>query len=324
MGLFSKSFNPLTDLPDISGKVVIVTGGNTGIGYATIKHLARRGAKVYMAARNKSKAEEAIAKLKEEGLAPGNGEVIWLELDLSDPRNAKRTAEEFLSKEKRLDILIHNAAVMMDKYQLSSDGVQDIMVVNAISPFVLTRELLPVMNQTAAGPNADVRIVVVASMGHRMVSGTPRFRNIDDFNSEYKSSLVPPFARYCFSKLANVLYASELQRKLDAEGSPITVVSVHPGAVNTFSQKPQLRVFSWLMEIMGRLLYPLVVNPDVGAYTSVIAAASPEVVQNPDRYRGAYLVPVGKLEQASDTARDEGLAKEMWETIEGFLAEKGI
>jgi NAD(P)-dependent dehydrogenase (short-subunit alcohol dehydrogenase family) len=319
--LFYKSFNPVTDLPDLSGKVIIVTGGNTGIGYATVKHLARRGAKVYMAARNKSKAEEAITKLKGEGLAPGNGEVIWLELDLSDPRNAKKTAQEFLNKETRLDVLIHNAAVLMEKYQLSTDGVQEIMLVNAISPFVLTRELLPVLNQTAAEPNTDARIVVVASEGHRYVSGTPHFRNLDDFNNEHKSSLVPPFARYCFSKLSNILYASELQRRLDAEGSGITVISLDPGAVNTFSRKPQLQKFSWLVDIIA---YPFFVHPDVGGYTSAIAAASPEVAQNRDKYKGAYLVPVGKLRQPSDAARDEGLAKEMWETIEGFLAEKGI
>lgn len=78
---------------------------SAGIGYATVKHLARKGAKVYMAARNKTKAGEAIAKLKQEGLGPGNGEVIWLELDLIDPRNAKKAAQEFMSKEERLDVL---------------------------------------------------------------------------------------------------------------------------------------------------------------------------------------------------------------------------
>ncbi|KAF9225117.1 NAD(P)-binding protein [Gyrodon lividus] len=322
MGLFSKSFNPVTDLPDLSGRVVIVTGGNAGIGYATVKHLARQGAKVYMAARNKSKAEEAIAKLKQEGLAPGNGEVVWLELDLSDPRNAKKTAEEFLSKESRLDVLIHNAAIMVEGYKLSpNDGVQEIMLVNAISPFVLTRGLLPVLKQTAAEPNADVRIVVVSSSGHQLVPGKPRFRNIDDINNEYKSAVIPSFARYCYSKLANILYASELQRRLDAEGSLITVISLHPGAVNTFSRKPQLQKFSWLVDI---LVYPFFVHPDVGGYTSVIAAASPEVAHNRDMYKGAYLVPVGKLKKPTDTARDEGIARELWETMEGFLADKGI
>jgi len=321
MGLFSKSFNPLTDLPDLSGKVVIMTGGNAGIGYATVKHLARKGAKVYMAARNKTKAEAAIARLKQEGLGPGNGEVIWLELDLADPRNAKTAAQEFMSKEKRLDILVHNAALLMETYQLTPDGVESLFLVNVISPFVLTRELMPVLNQTAAEPTSDVRIVVVASDAHKMVSGILRFRNLDDFNNEFKNAYLPWFARYGYSKLANILYASELQRKLSAEGSPITVVSVHPGAVNTFSRKPQLKPISWLVDV---LVYPFFVYPDVGAYTSAFAAASSDIVQNPDKFKGAYLVPVGNVRKPTVTGSSEELANELWAAIETFLAEKGI
>lgn len=78
---------------------------STGIGYGTVKHLARKGAKVYMAARNKGRAEAAVAKLQSEGLEPGNGKVVWLELDLCDPRNSKKAAQEFMNKEDRLDIL---------------------------------------------------------------------------------------------------------------------------------------------------------------------------------------------------------------------------
>ena len=78
---------------------------SAGIGYATVKHLARKGAKVYMATRSKARAEAAITKLRSEGLGPGNGEIVWLELDLSDPRNSKKAAQEFMSKESRLDVL---------------------------------------------------------------------------------------------------------------------------------------------------------------------------------------------------------------------------
>ncbi|KAF8132514.1 hypothetical protein EV363DRAFT_1328669 [Boletus edulis] len=321
MGLFSKSFNPLADLPDLSGKVIIVTGGNAGIGYATVKHLARKGAKVYMAARSKTRAEEAIAKLKREGLGPGNGEVVWLELDLVDPRNAKATAREFMSKEKRLDVLVHNAAILMGDYQLTPDGIESLFVVNVISPFVLTHELMPVLNQTVAEPNSDVRVVVVASDAHKHVSGEPHFHDFDDFNQEFKTALLPWFARYSYSKLANILYASELQRKLSAQGSPITVVSLHPGAVNTFSRKPQLKWISWLVDI---LVYPFFNSPDVGSYTSAFAAASSDIVQNPDKFKGAYLVPVGIVCKPSVTGSSEELAKELWAAIEAFLADKGI
>lgn len=121
--------------------------------------------------------------------------------------------------------------------------------------------------------------------------------------------------------MTNILYASELQRQLDAEGSPITVISLHPGAVNTFSKKPQLRRISWLVDA---LVYPFFVSSDVGGYTSAFAAASPEVAEKRDQFKGAYLVPVGKLKKPTAAACDEGLAKELWGTIEGFLADKEI
>ncbi|KAG2072122.1 NAD(P)-binding protein [Suillus decipiens] len=321
MGFFSKSFDPVTDLPDLSGKVILITGGNAGIGYSTVKHLARRGAKVFMAARNQSKAEEAIAQLKTEGLGPGNGDIIWLELDLKDPRNAKKAAEEFMKQEKRLDVLIHNAAMLIEDYTITPDGVQEIVMVNVISHIVLTRTLQPLLDQTAAEPNSDVRIVVIASNGHRFVSGEPRFRNLDDLNNEFKSSLFPSFARYCLSKLMNILYASELQRHLTAVGSPIAVIAVHPGAVNTFSHKPPLLNLQFIVKPIVSLFF---VNQDQGAYNSAFAAGSEEVAKHREKYKGKYITPVGKLREPTKEASNEGLAKELWDTVDKFLEEKGI
>ncbi|KAG2095902.1 NAD(P)-binding protein [Suillus discolor] len=321
MGFFSKSFDPVTDLPDLSGKVILITGGNAGIGYSTVKHLARRGAKVYMAARNQNKAEEAIAQLKAEGLGPGNGDIIWLELDLKDPRNAKKAAEEFMKQEKRLDVLIHNAAVLVESYAMTPDGVQEIVMVNVISHIVLTRTLQPLLDQTAAEPNSDVRIVVLASEAHRFVSGETRFRNLDDINNELKSSLSPSFARYCMSKFMNMLYASELQRHLTAVGSPITVIAIHPGAVNTFSDKPPLSHFKFIVKPIVSLFF---LHPDQGAYNSAFAAASEEVAKQREKYKGMYLTPVGKITEPTKVVMDEGLAKELWDTVDKFLEEKGI
>ncbi|KAG2095900.1 NAD(P)-binding protein [Suillus discolor] len=320
MGFFSKPFDPVTDLPDLSGKVVLITGGK-GIGYWTVKHLARRGAKVYMAARNQSKAEEAIEQLKAEGLGPWNGDVIWLELDLKDPRNAKKAAEVFMKQEKRLDVLIHNAATLIENYAMTPDGIEETVMVNVISHVALTRTLQPLLDQTAAEPNSDVRIVVVASCGYRFVSGKPRFRNLDDLNNELKSLFSPSFARYCLSKLMNILYASELQRHLTAVGSPITVIAIHPGSVDTIRHQQPL---SHIQLILKSIVSLFILQPDQGAYTSVFAAASEDVAKQREKYKGMYLTPVGKITQLTKVARDEGLAKELWDTVDKFLEERGI
>ncbi|KAH7915543.1 hypothetical protein BJ138DRAFT_1141561 [Hygrophoropsis aurantiaca] len=322
MGISSKSFNPTTDLPDLAGKVILITGGNAGIGYGTVKHLARRGAKVYMAARNESKAKAAIEQLQKEGLGPGNGQVIWIKLDLQDPRNAKVMAEEFMKLETRLDVLVHNAAMLVDKYRINDDGVQDVMTVNLISPFVLTRSLRPVLERTASEPDSDVRIVVVASDAHKLLYGIkPSFKDLDGLNNECKKSWVPSFARYGLSKLTNILYAKELQRRFISEGQNITVISLHPGAVNTFSDRPELASWKWLVAPIVALFF---VPRDVGAYTSAFAAASDEVKKDKQKYRGAYLTPVTKLDTESKMARDENTARELWEIIEKILAEKEI
>ncbi|KAG2030211.1 hypothetical protein BDR03DRAFT_974815 [Suillus americanus] len=315
MGFFSKSFDPVTDLPDLSGKVILITGGNAGIGYSTVKHLARRGAKVYMAARNQTKAEEAIAQLKAEGLGPGNGDVIWLELDLKDPRNAKKAAEIFMKKEKRLDVLSQYMFLFVHNFALTY------VHSSVISHIVLTRALQPLLDQTAAEPNSDVRIVIVASVAHRFASGETHFRNLGDLNNELKSSLSPTFARYCVSKLMNMLYAFELQRHLTAVGSPITVITLHPGVVDTFSEKRPPSNFEFIVKPIVSLF---LLRPDQGAYTSAFAAASEEVVKQREKYRGAYLTPVGKLTEPTKLAKDEGLAKELWDTVDKFLEEKGI
>ncbi|KAG5342647.1 hypothetical protein C0989_010615 [Termitomyces sp. Mn162] len=104
-GSSSHKFDPLSDIIDLKGKVIIVTGGNKGIGYATVQHLARGGAKVYLAARNEERARKAIETLRQGGFTPGNGEVLWLKLDLGDPSHAKKAADEFLTRETRLDVL---------------------------------------------------------------------------------------------------------------------------------------------------------------------------------------------------------------------------
>ncbi|KAF9014141.1 NAD-P-binding protein [Cyathus striatus] len=315
-----KSTVSLEDLKDLHGKVAIVTGGNTGIGYATVQSLARKGAKVYMAARDEGRAMDAIKKLETEGIADGS--VHWLKLDLSDPRLARQSAEEFTRKETRLDILVNNAARgAFGPYDIDKDGLLDIMVTNHISHFVFTDTLLPVLKTTAQEADSDVRIINITSIGHERCKVTS-FADKESLNRTFGDSFFGYVTTYGHSKLANILHIKELQRRLDTDNIPITCMSVHPGAVRTVGANGFLANTPYIGGFLLKYIGPLFFTTwEKGAMTSVFAAGSPEVKEKMDAYKGAYLVPVAKIADPSKYATDERLAKELWETTERVVAE---
>jgi len=320
--LFSRNFDPLTDLVDLQGKVAIVTGANTGIGLATVQHLTRAGAKVYLAARNESRATAAITQLNAEGFAPGNGEVVWLKLDLSDPRAAKESAQDFLALEKRLDILVNNAAVMESEYKVDKDGISAMATVNYVSPFVFTRTLLPLLKTTASEPDSDVRIVNLSSIVHKFVPTPSQFKEIGDLNVQYTGRPLSGLLRYGHSKLLGLLWTRSLQNYFNTASPPIpiTAIAVHPGGVDTFSHKAR---FPGVTKFFYRLAIP---GPEIGAYNSAFAAAGKRIRGDKTSYQGAYLEsqPTGKLTEPSVDAMNAQLGTELWETTEQFLAKIGV
>ncbi|EMD32269.1 hypothetical protein CERSUDRAFT_88268 [Gelatoporia subvermispora B] len=321
---FSKSFNPTTDIPSLAGRVFLITGGNAGIGYTTCQHLARHGAKVYLGARSEERGKAAVERLKSEGLGPENGEVIFHPLDLSDPRKAKESGERFIQVETRLDGLILNAALTSSPYLKSVDGVQDVMMVNHIGHFVLTRTLLPLLKRTAAEPGSDVRIVAVSSAAHAFVSNV-HFRNLDDINKDYNDAMIPQLTRYGLSKLANVLFIKELQKRLNAENCPIIALSLHPGSVDTEGTQNGANDANIVVRVVfNALRVAFFADPSKGSYTTVFAAAAPAVRADPDKYKGAYLEPVAKIGKPSADATNAALATELWETTEKILVDIGV
>ncbi|KAL6304124.1 NAD-P-binding protein [Sparassis latifolia] len=312
MGFFlSKGFDP-KDLPDLAGKVILVTGGNSGIGYAALQHLARRGAKVYMGARNPDRAKAAIERMQAEGLGPGNGQVLYVNVDFTELTVAKQSAENFMQLETRLLV----------PYAKSHNDIQDIVMVNYLSPTTFIRTLMPLLKQTAAEPNSDVRIVEVSSDGHETVAKTVRFRNIDDFNVSLGASdpMLARHLRYCLSKLMGILHMKELQRRLDSEGVPIIVLSVHPGIVNTEGVQAFAHSVGPIL-LIARACFS---SPTEGGYSPSFAAAAPVVCAEAEKCRGAHIVPPGKLGRASALAEDHELAKELWDTTEKILQDNGM
>ncbi|KAI1798062.1 NAD(P)-binding protein [Ganoderma leucocontextum] len=322
------AFDPIKDLPDLSGKVIIVTGGNSGIGFTTVQQLARKGAKVYIAGRSEARVGAAIERLRAEGLEPGNGAIEWLELDLSDPRKAKESAEKFAAKEAKLDVLVHNAAVMNGEYVLNDDGVIDSMVTNCISPVVFTRALLPLLTKTAREPESDVRIVWVSTAAMGMLKGRDiHFRSVEDLNEKFGMHPLQALLRYANSKLAAFLAARKLQEMLNAEGTPIPIISLHPGVVWTEGLS-NLSGFNW--PIIGPLSTAIVsrmfLTPAVGAHPSVVAAASSAVKAEREKYKNGFLwSPAGTLgDPPTPQCNDEKLADELWATTEALLKQWDI
>ncbi|KAI0771710.1 NAD-P-binding protein [Trametes elegans] len=322
MGSFlsKSSFDPTTDVPDLTGKVAIVTGGNAGIGFATVQHLARHGAKVYLAARSEHKAYAAIQRLHAQRLAPGRGEVVWLRLDLSDPRDALKAAQEFLQKEDRLDVLINNAALILTPFRKSHDDIQDVVMVNYISTAVFTRALLPLLKRTAQEPQSDVRIVMLNSGGDSPVPQDVRFCGVDDLNRDFADALFPQFMRYAFSKLLQYMFVRELQRRLDAQHVPITCVCAHPGVVNTEGVQAYARSVPLPLSLLYRAIAALFfATPEKGARSTVFAAAAGRAQLEADGEReNAFLVGVDRTRAHPAVASVERRT-ELWETTEEVL-----
>ena len=307
-------------LPPFAGRTVVITGANSGLGLASATQMAAAGATVILAVRDASKGAEAKERIR---AVTQNGALEVSELDLGDLSSVKSFAKRW--GDRPCDVLMLNAGVMaIPQRATTEDGFERHLGVNHLGHFALTARLWPALKKAAAGGGA-ARVVVVSSDGHK--KGTIRF---DDINLEkpgaYKDCSTPFCSAYTQSKLANVLFAKELERRIPP-GIEVAVSSVSPGLVNTALFRyslPDLKAdvgsgalvgdpdgskLRDLQKIQGYFMTPA----DTAAQTQLALASDPKL----DRaaVSGGYYVD-GKKTPPSKEADDAAVASKMWELSE--------
>jgi NAD(P)-dependent dehydrogenase (short-subunit alcohol dehydrogenase family) len=259
------------DIPDRSGRVAVVTGANSGIGYVTARELARRGARVLLACRSEARGAEARDRLV--GEVPG-ADVEFARLDLADLASVREFATAY--PHDRLDLLVNNAGVMALPYGTTADGFEVQFGTNHLGHFALTGLLLPTLLATPAA-----RVVTVSSTAHALAN-----IDIDDLNSERRYRRWVAYAR---SKTANLLFVHELARRLAAHSSDVIAAAAHPGyaATNLQSAGPKMagrRAAERFMRVGNRFFAQ---SAEAGALPTLYAATAPDV--SPDSFTGPSL-----------------------------------
>ena len=291
----------------------LYTTGNAGLGKQTIVYLSSHNpARIYLAARTASKAQDAIADIK--ASVPNACDIVHLPLDLTSFASVAEAAATFKGRESRLDILVNNAGVMACPYDTTKEGYEVQFGTNHMGHALLTKLLLPTMLETAQQPGADVRIISLSSAGHYLT--VPKGIEFDQAALGNENT----WRRYGVSKLANVLHARELAARYPS----ITSVSVHPGIIVTdLYQSLRTNVFLkagvWAYGYLAMVLPGHFVDTKGGALNSTWCAAAPKK----DLVNGAYYVPVGVKSDGSGLARDEGLQKRLWEWTEQEFEKHG-
>jgi len=275
----------------MQGRTCLITGATSGIGLATARLLAARGAQIVMVGRDLARTQAAREEIIEHS---GNEQVDFLLADLGSLAQVRKLAAEFRTRFSALHVLINNAGLVTAQRELTEDGFERMFGVNHLAHFLLTLELLPVLRR-----HAPSRVVLVSSDAHRFGR-----LDADDLQSERGfgfPTLVSAMRVYGGSKLANLLFGQALSRRLDGTG--VTVNSVHPGAVATNMGKNNQGWYSFL----PKLISPFFSTPEQGATASLYVASSPGL----EGRSGAYFVREQEV-TPSARARDSQFAEQLF------------
>jgi NAD(P)-dependent dehydrogenase (short-subunit alcohol dehydrogenase family) len=283
---------------DLTGRTVVITGGNTGIGKEAAVGVASLGARVVITSRNEERGRAAREEIVERS---ANDDVDVMALDLASFRSIRSFASDLLDRCDRLHVLVNNAGLILRRRTETEDGFEATFGINHLGHFLLTDLLLDRLRASA-----PARVVVVASDAHKSAR---RGLDFDDLQGERRYRWMDAYAK---SKLANIYFARELARRLDGTG--VTVNALQPGFVRSdFGRDGDLgRLYGWGIKYLAG---PFAISPERGARTTTYVASSPEV----DGVTGGYFYKC-KPTQPSRVAQDDDAARRLWDVSERMVA----
>lgn len=288
------------NIPDLTGKVVIVTGANVGLGFESAKEFGRKGAKTIMACRNPEKGKKALEEIKKE--IP-YAKIELMQLDLADLKSVHRFVKDFHEKYNRLDVLLNNAGVMFCPYGKTEDGFEMQFGTNHLGHFALTGLLMDSITKTPGS-----RVVNVSSSGHKM--GVMDWNDLMYEKGDYKR-----MGAYGRSKLANLLFTYELQRRFKKAGVNAISVAAHPGGSRTDLPRHLNRVLYGLAWVF---ITPLTQSAARGALPQLRASVDPKVkgaeYYGPGGFREMKGNPV--IVKSNDKSHNLADAKKLWDVSE--------
>jgi NAD(P)-dependent dehydrogenase (short-subunit alcohol dehydrogenase family) len=289
----------MMDVADMTGKTVVITGANSGIGLETAVALARAGAKTLITVRDRARGEVAVADIRARS---GHDVVDAVVFDLGSIASTRQGTAEILARCDRIDVLVNNAGVVLSSRRETEDGLEATFAVNHLGHFVLTELLLDRIKQSA-----PARIVNVASTAHK---GARKGLNFDDLQSSFAYGGMQVYSK---SKLANIYFTTELARRL--EGTGVTVNCLHPGTVATGYGRDGDS--SGVLAFGLKVIKPFILSAEQGARTSIYLASSPDVAG----VTGKYFVKC-KPRRPSAAAQNDEAARRLWERSEEIVAQK--
>jgi NAD(P)-dependent dehydrogenase (short-subunit alcohol dehydrogenase family) len=290
------------DIPDLTGKVIVVTGANSGIGFEAAKEFARKGAQTILACRSLDKAQTALNQIQAE--IP-NVPAEIMQLDLASLASVRRFADAFQTKYERLDVLVNNAGIMMVPYGTTEDGFERQFGTNHLGHFALTGLLFDRLVNTPGS-----RVVNVSSSGHRL-------GNMDFDNLMYENGNgYTPTGAYGRSKLANLLFTKELQRRFDGLGTQSMALSVHPGGTNT--NLATHLVNRWYFRVFRPFMGLVLQSAAMGALPTIRAAVDPNAKGGEYYGPGGFMKQRGYpvLVQSSAASHNTADALKLWQVSE--------